>query len=252
MNYKDYIKAMDGINISQEAKDRIKSESIKLNHKKEKYNMKFKKKLAVIALAAAMVLGTAAFASSGIIASWNGSSSAIPDYKTIPTAEECIDDVGYAPILIQSFENGYEFESGHIVKNDLRDESGNSVEKFKSFDFRYKKGSDRVDLSVDKYSSEIDNSGEVVANINGIDIYYDSYMNKLVPGNYELTEEDKKAEESGELVFSYGIDEISIAKVQSLSWNVDDVHYNFTQIDGELSTDDLIQMAREIIDNRID
>lgn len=250
MNYKDYIKAMDGISISQEAKDRIKSESIKLNHEKEKYNMKFKKKIAVIALAAAMILGTAAFASSGIIASWNGSSSSIPDYSSLPTAEECIDDVGYAPILIQSFENGYEYESGSIVKNDLRDESGNSVEKFKSFDFRYKNGSDRVDLSVDKYSSEIDNSGEVIANINGIDIYYNSYMNKLVPGDYEQTEEDKRAEEAGELVFSYGMDDIRISKVQNLSWDFDDIHYSFTQIDGELSADDLVQMANEIIENR--
>lgn len=48
MNYKDYIKAMDGISISQEAKDRIKSESIKLNHEKEKYNMKFKKRLPLL------------------------------------------------------------------------------------------------------------------------------------------------------------------------------------------------------------
>ncbi len=247
MKNNDYIKAMNGINLSQEAKDRIKSESIKLNHEKEKYNMKFKKKLAVIALAATMILGTAAFASSGIIASWNGSSSAIPDYRTLPTVEECIDDVGYAPVLIQSFENGYEYESGSIVKNDLRDESGNSVEKFKSFSFRYKKGGDEVDLSVDKYSSEMDNSGEVIANINGIDIYYNSYMNKLVPGNYEQTEEDKRAEEAGELVFSYGMDDISISRVQGLSWSVDDVHYNFTQIDGELSADDLVQMANEII-----
>lgn len=32
-----------------------------------------------------------------------------------------------------------------------------------------------------------------------------------------MTQEDKKAEENGELVFSYGMDEVSIVEVQSVS-----------------------------------
>lgn len=256
MKDKEYIRAMNSINISNEMKERVLAKSIKVNHeiknenenKKEKYNMKFKRKIAVILAAAAMILGVTAFASSGVISSWRSGSSAIPDYKALPTAEDCIKDVGYSPVLIQSFENGYEYESGSIVKNDLQDESGNSVEKFKSLNFRYKKDNDRVSLSAQKYLSETESHGDVIANINGTDIYYTGYTNKLVPGNYELTEEDKIAEESGELVFSYGMDEVSIVQVQGLSWSIDDVQYNFTQIDGELSKEDLVEMAKEIID----
>lgn len=247
MNKKDYIKAVSYINISQQAKERIISDSIKLNNKKVVYHMKYKKKIAVAALAAAMILGTAAFASSGLIASRYASSSSIPDYKTLPTAQECTHDVGYSPALIQTFENGYTYESGSIVKNNLKDEDGNSVEKFKSFCFRYSKDDDKFDLAIDKYSSYVQHNSDIVSNINGIDVYYNSYMNKLVPGDYELTDEDKKAEENGELVFSYGIDDIRISKVQNLYWDVNDMHYCITQIDGKLTQEDLIQIANEII-----
>ncbi len=47
-------------------------------------------------------------------------------------------------------------------------------------------------FSQDKYNSEIENTGDVIATENGIDIYYYSYMNKCVAGNYKLTEEEKK------------------------------------------------------------
>lgn len=90
-------------------------------------------------------------------------------------------------------------------------------------------------------------TGEVIANIDGIDIYSDSYTNKFVPGDYELTEEDKAAQESGELVFSFGADDIKICEVKNVLWSVSDIHYTLTQIDGELSPEDLAEMAKEAI-----
>ncbi len=62
-----------------------------------------------------------------------------------------------------------------------------------------------------------------------------------------MTDEDKKAEDSGELVFSYGSSEVEIIEVQSVSWTTDDMHYELMQIDGKLSTDELADMAAEII-----
>ena len=211
------------------------------------HTMKSKKKMALIAVAATLVMGITVFAASGIISQWFSSSSSIPDYKTLPTAEQVIKDIGYEAVTIDEFSNGYKFDNGSIVDNALADETGNVAEKFKSVMFRYEKSGDEVIFSQDKYNSAVETSGEVIKNVNGIDLYYYSYTNKLVPGNYKMTEEDKKAEESGELVFSYGMDEVTISEVQSVSWIKDGIHYQLMQIDGKLSADELADMAAEVI-----
>ena len=212
-------------------------------------SMKSIKKISLIAAAAALVLGITVFASSGIVTSWHSSSWSTSDYKTLPTAEQCVKDVGYEPVLIDAFENGYEFKSGSIISNDLRDEGNNSVEKFKSLDFRYEKDGDRVDFSQDKFDTELDSdAGDIISTVDGIDIYYYSYMNKCVPGNYEMTEEDKQAQESGELVFSFGVEKDEIVKVQTVSWVKDGINYSLLQMDGKLSSDELADMAKEIIE----
>ena len=86
--------------------------------------MKSKKKTACIALAATLALSVTAFAANGIVSNWFSSSSAIADYKTLPTAQQVKNDIGYIPILIDSFANGYTFKDGNIINNNLEDENG--------------------------------------------------------------------------------------------------------------------------------
>ena len=247
MNKDKYIEAMKSIEISPETKRRILTKSIKSKQNKERYTMISKKKFGLIAVAATMILGATAFAASGIISSWFSSSSSIPDYNTLPTAAQTINDVGYTPILIEKFDNGYTFDSGHIVENVFEDDSNNSVESFKSFYFQYTKNRDVVTLSQAKYNSEISQDGTLVSSKNGNNIYFSAYTNKIVPPNYELTEEDKIAEQNGELVFSYGSDEISVSEIVAVFWNTDDMYFQLLQIDGNLSADDLVEMADYII-----
>lgn len=245
MKEKELKAALNRIEISDDAQKRILSRCI--NKEKERCYMRSKKKLIVIAAAVVLVLGTTVFAASGIISSWNGSSHSRPDYTKLPSYEECMSAAGYAPVLIEEFSNGYAFEDGNIVNNDLTDDAGNSVEKFKSFTFRYQKDGDKVVFSQEKFNSQIGFSGAVAAAENGVEIYYISYTNKLVPPDYELTEEDKRAQESGELVFSYGSAEVKIQQVRSVSWKEDGMHSSLMQIDGELSQEDLVLMAKEAI-----
>ena len=163
-------------------------------------------------------MGITAFAASGIVTTWFSSSSSIPKYKSLPSAEQVKSDIGYEPVLIDTFENGYSFKDGSVINNNLADENGNSVEKFKSVSFRYEKDGDRVSFSQDKFNSEMYTEGEVIATVSGTDIYYFSYTNKIVPPDYKMTDEDKKAEENGELVFSYGSSKVEISEVQSVNW----------------------------------
>lgn len=228
-------------------KDMVGSKISSADVERKSYVMKSKKKISLIALAATLAVGISVFAASGIISNWYSSSSSNPEYKSLPTEQQCIDDIGYAPVLIETFENGYSFDDGSIVNNNLTDENNKSVEKFKSVMFRYDKGGDTVFFSQDKYNSETETNGDVITSVDGIDVYYFKYTNKVVPPDYELTDADKKAEASGELVFSYGSSKVEIIDVQSVTWTIDDMHYLLMQMDGNLTSDELADMAREVI-----
>ena len=249
MKEQEFKNTMNKIQISDEMQNRILKKVKKANYRKEGHYMKSKKKISLIAIAAALVLGITAFATSGMVTTWFSSSSSDAEYKSLPSAEQVKSDIGYEPVLIDTFENGYTFKDGSVIKNNLVDESGNSVEKFKSVSFKYEKNGDRVIFSQDKFNSEQDTEGEIISTVSGTDIYYFSYTNKIVPPDYKMTDEDKKAEENGELVFSYGSSKVEISEVQSVTWRNNGIKYNLMQIDGKLSADELAGMAEEIISN---
>lgn len=239
----------DALDISiDKIKDMVNSKIVSASVERKFNTMKLKKKISLIAIAAALALGITVFAASGIVSNWYSSSSSDPEYKSLPTEQQCIEDIGYAPALIESFENGYSFDNGSVINNNLTDENDNSVEKFKSVMFRYEKDGDKVIFSQEKFNSEVKMDGEVISTFDDIDVYYFNYTNKLVPSDYKLTEEDKKAEVNGELVFSYGSSEVEIIEVQSVSWEKDGIHYQLMQINGKLSADELAEMAKEVID----
>ena len=156
-------------------------------------------------------------------------------------------DIGYTPILIDSFANGYTFKDGNIINNNLKDENDNSIEKFKSVSFDYEKDGDTVIFSQDKYNSQVELQGSVAKTVGDTDIYYYSYTNKFVPADYTLTDADKRAEANGDLVFSYGAAEVKISEVQSATFVKDGTQYQLLQIDGKLSGDELVKMAEELV-----
>lgn len=87
----------------------------------------------------------------------------------------------------------------------------------------------------------------VIANYNGIDLYYVSYANKFVPADYKMTEQDKKDKLSGKYVFSYGSSKEEISQVKDLEWMQDGIYYSFLGIDSDRSQDELVKMAEQVI-----
>ena len=207
MKEEDLIRAWNHVRLSEEKKSqlkdtlRLKDSAEGTTYKKvhEPYDLengrrlemfKTKKRIVVLAAAVIMALGITAFAATGIISNWYSSSSSIPDYRTLPSAEQVKKDIGYDVILIESFSNGYSFKNGRIVNNKLTDEDNQTIEKFKSVAFCYKKGRDEVEFTQDQYQSDSEKTGEIAETVNGVDIYYYRYVNKIVPPDYQLTEED--------------------------------------------------------------
>lgn len=211
----------------------------------------FKKRF-IIALVAAMILGTTVFAA-GKISSITSTSqgSKIPDYTTIPTVEQVKKDSKFTPKLVNKFDNGYTFANGCTINNNGTDDKGNSVAKTKSLDFTYTKGNDKLDLYMENQMlGERSKKETVIANYNSTDLYYRSYANKSVPEDYKMTEQDKKDKLSGKYVFSYGSDKEEISQVKYLNWMQDGTYYSFLAIDSNISQDELVKMAEQIINTK--
>ena len=208
-----------------------------------KRNLSVKKAVAIVAVAATFLLGSTAFAS-GVLTGWF--SHADKEYITMPSEQECIQDVGYAPVLIQEFENGYVYSTGYAINNERADEKTGVVDEFKSAMFEYEKDGDVVYFWQEKYEG-VQNYGTVIDSFAGVELYYTSYMNKIVPEDYEMTQADIEAEENGDLVFTWGSDSVQIMEVKSLQWIKEGVGFNLLQTGGNLDSSDLVAMAKEAI-----
>ena len=138
--------------------------------------MRSKKKILPLLIAATLTIGVTAVAATGKISMWTGSSASRADYTSLPTAEQVTKDIGYRPVLIDTFENGYCFKDGNIVKNSFKDDNANVIEKFKSVSFDYQKNGDVVSFEQQKFNSELTPSGDIIATVNGTNLYYVHYM----------------------------------------------------------------------------
>lgn len=241
-------------------KNKVSSTLNSLPDKRENYEMKnvkiFKKgsikKKIIGALVATMVIGTTVFAA-GKVCFINSNSSNIPTYTTIPTVEQVKKSFKFSPKLVNKFGNGYTFSKGSIVDNKGTDAKGNFAGETKSLDFTYTKGKDKLNLYIENGRlGERSKKETVIANYNGIDLYYSSYAYKFEPENYKMTEQDKKDKLSGKYVFSYGADsdKEKISQVQYLNWMQDGVNYSFLGSDSNISKDELVKMAQQVISTK--
>ena len=106
--------------------------------------MRSKKKILPLLIAATLTIGVTAVAATGKISMWTGSSASRANYTSLPTSKQVTKDIGYRPVLIDTFENGYCFKEGTIIKNSFKDGNANVIENFKSVSFDYQKNGDVV------------------------------------------------------------------------------------------------------------
>ena len=149
----------------------------------------------------------------------------------------------------EKFSNGYEFKSAIPIYGNYEDqETGTSSPQWTDISITYEnKDGENVMMSV---SSVLPPSEEntLSENYNGIEIGYYSYNALFVPPTYELTEEEKALEASGDIVVSYGTDEVEKEFIEYVSWSDDGLNYSLMTQNGSLGSDGLTEMAKEIID----
>ncbi|MCR6546513.1 hypothetical protein [Dehalobacterium formicoaceticum] len=199
----------------------------------------------VLLLVSTAVIGT------NLATSWKGHSTN-SQYMTFPSVDRVIKDVGFAPKYTEMLPGGFKFSRGGTGESELSDEAGNVLTKTKDVNFAYTRGSEKssISLNVSQIKEEfIDNSSSsLVDNYNGINLYYYEKDYKFVPPAYELTEEDKKAYEAGELEISYGSPEVSYQNIKGLSWYEDGLQYMIMGSDYNFTLKEMVEMSKAIID----
>lgn len=252
------IDKLDNASVPENMFFKIRNEILKEKDNKGVFTMKhklLKPKTVIIAgmlIIATSVTCVAATNLSGIF----GSSSHLTETKTFPSKDKVKDSVGFTPKYVEAFKNGFKFDTFNYSNNEIRDDKGAAVEKYKSADFDYKKeGSKKGQIlgmsaeKVDQKNFDENTSNNAVSvEYKGIKIKYTCNQYKSVPEGYNPTDEEKELENKGLLQIGYGSDEIKVSQNQAVMWYEEGISYCIINMDyTELSKDDMINMAKEVI-----
>lgn len=252
MRKNDYIKTMRAMHMPDDMRTRILHRMAQENEHKEVSISMFKhkkKRMAATVIAATVVIGGSAFAFGGTaISQIIATSSASADYTSLPSAQQCQRDAGFTPALLQSFDNGFAFKDGVIVHNQEQNEDGQTVNKYASLEFDYQKGDETVSLMQDSGAAQEKETGRCAAQKDGVSYYETTKTEKYVSDSYQMTEQDRKEEASGQVEFNVGQSDNGVETVQyhGINWTAGGVHYSLYQMNGSLTTAQMLEMAQQI------
>lgn len=245
--------ALSNISNQVEASDQLRlnvNKAIKQQTQKESFLMKkrFSLKSAAIVIAVVCLTTVTVFAATTGI-SYMSSSSSKPTYTSFPTEKELQKDLGFVPNSVDTFLNGYTFHEA-VIGNVTPEENGKKMGDYKQIHYTYVFDKDKqVNLSANKpLPGDTVSPKAVKTEYNGITLSYTSQKYEFVPPDYQLTEEDKKAQESGEIEFSYGSDAVENSIFQFVVWTDNGISYDLMASDSNLKQADLTAMAKEIVD----
>ena len=256
---KEYLKnEADMVSAPEDMFFKVRNEILRKEEKRN-FNMKYRFLRPKTALIAGIicVITTVTCVAATNLSGWYGSSSKLTEIKTFPTETIVQEKVGFIPKFVESFENGFEFKTFNYSNNEIKNEKGDTINKFKSADFDYKRENSENNqyliMSADKidqqYLDENVLNNSVKEQYKGITIEYTSNQYKAVPEGYEPLEEEKELQDKGLLQIGYGSDEITVSENKAVIWYEDGISYcivnsNYT----DLTQEDMINMAKEVID----
>lgn len=205
-------------------------------------------KKAVVAVAAICVFGSMTAFAIGKIAGITSHSDIRDEVHTYEQALELQKENGPMVDFPEKFSNGYVFKSAVPVSYETEDKDGNKLGSGTQLSVTYGKD-DMEDVT---FSSEVGSDGEltpaeVKTGEDGTELRLYKLTNKFVPADYQLTEEDKKAQEDSNFNLAYGSDKVEIMTSCTVEWNMDGQGYSLFKFGDDLSAEEMFAMAEEII-----
>ena len=190
-----------------------------------------KRFVAVAAVAAIAVTGAFAAGGMGGIFSEGWSDQRLD----LSSTQAHLADAGVAltlPDKIGEYTFSYGFDVDTTAQNDMGE-----TEKVSEVDATYTKDGAELNLSAHKSYTEV----------NGVTLTYRDAHYRFVPPDYEKSDEEKQQEKNGELVISYGSDEVEDKMFQSVLWEQDGVTYLISGFDTGLDAQAMFDMAAELV-----
>lgn len=231
-----------------EAPDKLKTRidfALKSGVQTRKVRRPFAKRLAAVALVAAVAV-TGAVAMNGIAAYTFGSSWSNERMDYEETQAELTDGAK----LPEAFSNGFAFDRGVHVYGGEKDKDGNVLRDWTDIEAEYTRDGVKLNLVTgaardDAADTETYDAACVIGDVT---VQYKENLYKAVPADYQPTAEEQAAVDAGELQIGYGSETVETYNYQFLRWEQDGVAYTLTGFDLGLTTDELFDMAAEIID----
>lgn len=205
------------------------------------------KKFAIGVAAACLLLSGGVFAGKTAGYITVGSTGAYA-YDELANAEK---KLGFSADVAENFDNGYSFVEMQVIKTSATDENGNRIYTFPELNVQYMRGGIKnISLYVDQRpeKGERAKTPDMTDQCGDIAIRYDVYTYKLVPAEYELTEEDKANLARDDYEISYGADSVEYSQISHVVWEKDGVYYDLLGRDTDLSGEEMIGMAKELIE----
>ena len=218
-----------------------------------------RKRIVTFALAAALmlVLGISAFAIWGI-PRFTGTHPMpkTAEYTSLSALPEIEKDVGYPVTVPEHFSNGYAFSMLRVDGEAVFGESYEVLKEYYSVHVTYTRdGKPDLSLSLSPVS-EFESISEAPVRtpseqrtVSGVTVDLNRDHYKVVPEDYEKTEDDLAQEAAGHYYISFGSDQIEEREVAFADFKLDNVSYTLMDMAAkETSLDTLAQMASEIIE----
>ena len=255
---KRFREAYDAVTLSEESAARIwEALESELPPREEKRSMKKLKnpvRIFVIAALIAVLMVGSAYAISGVAHSTGthimrdtGEFTSLAD---LPKVEKT---AGYPITAVETFSNGYAFESMYLGGEAVYDESNTVLKEYYGVTFTYAKpGLRDITLSVDPVL-DIAGTHEPPAPtgtrvIDGVEVSFSRDAYKLVPEDYEKTEADLAAEEAGHFYISYGSDAVEEHEFAFVGFTLDGAEYVLMDMAADADSEaTLYAMATDLI-----
>lgn len=222
--------------------------------------MKFQKRKVALAAAVIVAIGSiTCYATGKMTGLMVGSShlTEVSEYSGLAAAEE---KAGFETGMPETFSSGYVFKNVNTGDGQAVDAEGNGIPGTEYIDvfMTYEKDGSEITASImPELKEEPAEEAEAKApeasetrEIGGITVsYYETTM-KVVPPDYELTEQDKKDMENSNFTISYGSDQVYVQKVRSIDWKADGKAYNLLDMEGAVDAGTLFSMAQDVIEGK--
>lgn len=211
------------------------------------------KKIALATLAFAVITCSVCFAASKITY-YVGSSNPNNDVSNYSDLDKVMKKLDFDTNVIKEFDNGYQFKSAGITSSKGMDANDNEVSSFNKLNISYSlTGKNDIFLYITQ-SKNIDTEEETKSyeaiQLGDTTVYYQQMQYKLVPVDYEITEEDQANMDAGVLQISYGSDTVEETLFTFVTWDQNGLNYLLMDSASSLAKDDYLSMAEELIQSR--